>query len=148
MTTTLEDKNTRLHSDEAHLRQLILTATIKPQMKTRANKSWSDVWCRNIFDKLTVQNVKNTRYIHWTQHMKALAYLCTLCMHLIKGSGGGRWKIRRDTALFLLFANPIRCAVSWFGLRWGAAGGEGQLGRVRTRREVSKTGFFWSQSEE
>lgn len=43
--------------------------------------------------------------------MKALAYLCTLCMHLIKGGGGGGWKTRRDTALFLLFAKPIRCAV-------------------------------------
>lgn len=62
--------------------------------------------------------------------------------HLVKGGGAGRWKICRDTAPFLLFANPIRCATGLIRPEMRSSGRRRPLGRVRTRREVSKTGFF------
>lgn len=63
--------------------------------------------------------------------------------HLIKGGGGGgRWKICRDTAPFLLFANPIRCATGLIRPEMRSSRRRRPLGRARTRREVSKTGFF------
>lgn len=63
--------------------------------------------------------------------------------HLIKaGGGGGRWKICRDTAGFLLFANHIRCATGLIRPEMRSSGTRGPLGRARTRREASKTGFF------
>lgn len=95
--------------------------------------------------QLQIQKMQDI-FLQWTLYLKALVYVYTRCMYLIE-VGGSRWKICRDTALFLLFANPIRCAVGLIRSEMRSSGRRRPLGRARTRREVSKTGFFWSQSE-
>lgn len=66
MTTTLEDKNTGLHSDEgwnAHLRQLIETAfKSSPKWKQELTAQLFDV--EELFDKLTVHQIYSVNTTH------------------------------------------------------------------------------------
>lgn len=94
----------------------------------------------NVEENLGKTNQENTRCVS-SVSLVVVATGASVHPHLIKGgNGGGRWEIGRDTARFLLFANPIRCATGMIRPEMRSSGRRRPLGRAR--REVSKTGFF------
>lgn len=94
----------------------------------------------NVEENLGKNNQENTSCVS-SVNLIVVGTGVSVHPHLIKG-GGSRWKICRDTALFLLFANPIRCATGLIRPEMRSSGRRRPLGRAGTRREVSKTGFF------